>query len=175
MGALLKSKIRWRDTVSRLGGDEFGVLLESCSLEEAVRNAESLREAIRNTVRWEREYVPARSEYGVVRSAGERRGSRGLCPQRTALARPQGERAQPIYSFQENEIDLCGAGARCNGQRGSTTRSKTAASKSSASSSCRCRIRRSTACTMSCCYACATRPARSSRPTSSSRRRSATG
>jgi len=34
LGALLKSKIRWRDTLARLGGDEFGVLLESCSLEE---------------------------------------------------------------------------------------------------------------------------------------------
>ena len=29
LGALLKSKIRWRDTLARLGGDEFGLLLES--------------------------------------------------------------------------------------------------------------------------------------------------
>ena len=37
VGALLKSKVRWRDTLSRLGGDEFGILLESCSLDEAMR------------------------------------------------------------------------------------------------------------------------------------------
>ncbi len=37
VGALLKSKIRWRDTLARLGGDEFGLLLESCSLDEAMR------------------------------------------------------------------------------------------------------------------------------------------
>ena len=37
LGALLKSKIRWRDTLARLGGDEFGVLLESCSLDEAMQ------------------------------------------------------------------------------------------------------------------------------------------
>ncbi|MBT8097102.1 MAG: diguanylate cyclase, partial [Woeseia sp.] len=43
LGALLKSKIRWRDTLARLGGDEFGVLLESCSLEEAMQTAEVLR------------------------------------------------------------------------------------------------------------------------------------
>ncbi|MDH3805908.1 MAG: diguanylate cyclase, partial [Gammaproteobacteria bacterium] len=46
LGALLKSKIRWRDTLARLGGDEFGVLLESCSLDEAMQTAESLRMAI---------------------------------------------------------------------------------------------------------------------------------
>ncbi len=40
LGALLKSKIRWRDTLARLGGDEFGVLLESCTLEEAMHTAE---------------------------------------------------------------------------------------------------------------------------------------
>ncbi|MEL7186708.1 MAG: diguanylate cyclase, partial [Pseudomonadota bacterium] len=46
LGALLKSKIRWRDTLARLGGDEFGVLLESCNLEEAMNTAETLRMAI---------------------------------------------------------------------------------------------------------------------------------
>src|SRR5271169_5160461 len=41
VGALLKSKVRWRDTLARLGGDEFGILLESCSLDEAMRTAEA--------------------------------------------------------------------------------------------------------------------------------------
>ncbi len=46
IGALLKSKIRWRDTLARLGGDEFGVLLESCTMDEALRTAETLREVV---------------------------------------------------------------------------------------------------------------------------------
>ncbi len=45
IGALLKSKIRWRDTLARLGGDEFGVLLESCTMDEALRTAENAARA----------------------------------------------------------------------------------------------------------------------------------
>jgi diguanylate cyclase (GGDEF)-like protein len=46
LGALLKSKIRWRDTLARLGGDEFGVLLENCTLDEAIETAEALLKAV---------------------------------------------------------------------------------------------------------------------------------
>jgi len=45
---VLQSRVRSRDTLARLGGDEFGILLQSCSLEQAVRIAESLRQAIRD-------------------------------------------------------------------------------------------------------------------------------
>ncbi len=48
LGALLKAKIRWRDSLARLGGDEFGVLLESCSLDEAMRTADVLRQAVQD-------------------------------------------------------------------------------------------------------------------------------
>ena len=46
LGALLKSKIRWRDTLARLGGDEFGVLMECASLAEAIELSDNLREAV---------------------------------------------------------------------------------------------------------------------------------
>ena len=46
LGEILPSRIRRRDTLARLGGDEFGVLLEHCTLDQALRVAESLREAI---------------------------------------------------------------------------------------------------------------------------------
>jgi diguanylate cyclase (GGDEF)-like protein/PAS domain S-box-containing protein len=39
----LLGRLRQRDTLSRLGGDEFGLLLESCPLERAERIAEDLR------------------------------------------------------------------------------------------------------------------------------------
>ena len=46
IAALLKSKIRRRDTLARLGGDEFAVLMEYCGLDQAYRVSEDLRSAI---------------------------------------------------------------------------------------------------------------------------------
>ena len=46
ISALLRTKLRARDTLARLGGDEFGVLLEHCSVIEAKRIANSLRELL---------------------------------------------------------------------------------------------------------------------------------
>ncbi len=67
VGALLKSKVRWRDTLSRLGGDEFGILLESCSLDEAMRTAETLREGVRNfRFTWEDRVFRLGASIGVV-------------------------------------------------------------------------------------------------------------
>jgi diguanylate cyclase (GGDEF)-like protein/PAS domain S-box-containing protein len=46
IAALLRTKLRARDTLARLGGDEFGVLLEHCNVNEATRIANSLRELL---------------------------------------------------------------------------------------------------------------------------------
>jgi len=108
VGALLKSKIRWRDTVSRLGGDEFGVLLESCSLEEAVRNAEQLREAIRNyKFVWEERTFRLGASIGVVPISPENEDVAALLSAAdSACAAAKENGRNRIYSFQENDIDL---------------------------------------------------------------------
>jgi diguanylate cyclase (GGDEF)-like protein len=48
VSALLRAKVRARDTLARLGGDEFGVVLQHCPLGEAKRIAHTLREVIQN-------------------------------------------------------------------------------------------------------------------------------
>ena len=45
---VLQSRVRGGDTLARLGGDEFGILLASCSLDQALRVAETLRQAMRD-------------------------------------------------------------------------------------------------------------------------------
>jgi len=46
LGALLKTKIRGRDTLARLGGDEFGVLLEYCPSHKTMLIAEEILKLI---------------------------------------------------------------------------------------------------------------------------------
>ncbi|MFO7306895.1 MAG: EAL domain-containing protein [Gammaproteobacteria bacterium] len=108
VGALLKSKIRWRDTVARLGGDEFGVLLESCSLDEAIRSAEALREAIRNyKFVWEDRAFRLGASIGVVPITPENDDVAALLSAAdSACAAAKEAGRNRVYSFQENDIDL---------------------------------------------------------------------
>ena len=46
VAAVMRTKLRAKDTLARLGGDEFGVLLEHCSGSEARRIANALRELL---------------------------------------------------------------------------------------------------------------------------------
>ncbi|HEY7379102.1 MAG TPA: PAS domain S-box protein [Steroidobacteraceae bacterium] len=45
---LLQTRIRASDTLARLGGDEFGILVSECQPEQAMKIAETLRQAIRD-------------------------------------------------------------------------------------------------------------------------------
>jgi len=108
VGALLKSKVRWRDTLSRLRGDEFGILLESCTLDEAMHTAESLREAVRNfRFSWEERVFRLGASIGVVPITADNEdvasilsAADGAC----AAAKEQGRNR--VHSFAENDIEL---------------------------------------------------------------------
>ncbi|MDH5246763.1 MAG: EAL domain-containing protein, partial [Betaproteobacteria bacterium] len=108
VGALLKTKIRWRDTLARLGGDEFGVLLESCSLDEALRMADQLRETIRNyKFVWEERTFRLGCSLGVVPITGDSEDVAGvLSAADSACAAAKEAGRNRVYSFQENDIDL---------------------------------------------------------------------
>src|SRR5512145_2193297 len=108
VGALLKTKIRWRDTLARLGGDEFGVLLESCSLEEALRMADQLRETIRGfKFVWEERTFRLGCSVGVVPITGDSEDVAALLSAAdSACAAAKEAGRNRVYSFQENDIDL---------------------------------------------------------------------
>ena len=128
VGALLKSKVRWRDTLSRLGGDEFGILLESCSLDEAMRTAETLREArAQFPLHLGRAGVPPRRQHRRGADHGRQRG-RGLDPVggRQRLRGGQGGRPQPRAQLRRERHradapparDAVGGAHQCGAGRG---------------------------------------------------------
>jgi diguanylate cyclase (GGDEF)-like protein/PAS domain S-box-containing protein len=108
VGALLKSKVRWRDTLARLGGDEFGILLESCTLDEAMRTAESLREAVRNfKFTWEERTFRLGASIGVVPIAPENADVASILSAADSACQAAKEAGRNrVHSFEENDLDL---------------------------------------------------------------------
>jgi diguanylate cyclase (GGDEF)-like protein/PAS domain S-box-containing protein len=108
VGALLKSKVRWRDTLSRIGGDEFGVLLESCSLDEALRTAETLREAIHSfRFHWEDRSFRLGVSIGVVPITTENPDVASVLSAADSACQAAKEQGRNrVHSFEENDIDL---------------------------------------------------------------------
>jgi len=108
VGALLKSKVRWRDTLSRIGGDEFGVLLESCSLDEALRTAETLREAIHSfRFHWEDRIFRLGVSIGVVPITAENADVASVLSAADSACQAAKEQGRNrVHSFEENDIDL---------------------------------------------------------------------
>ncbi|HEX3847729.1 MAG TPA: EAL domain-containing protein [Steroidobacteraceae bacterium] len=108
VGALLKSKVRWRDTLARLGGDEFGILLESCSLDEAMRTAETLREAVRNfKFTWEERTFRLGASIGVVPISPDNVDVASILSAADSACQAAKEAGRNrVHSFEENDIDL---------------------------------------------------------------------
>jgi len=108
LGALLKDKIRWRDTLARIGGDEYGVLLEGCTLDEAMRMAEGLRQAV-NAHRyfWEERNLRFSCSIGVVPVTADNESVAAImaaADSACAAAKEQGRNR--VHSFAENDIEL---------------------------------------------------------------------
>ncbi len=108
VGALLKAKVRWRDTLSRLGGDEFGILLESCSLDDAMRTAETLREAVRNfRFTWEDRAFRLGASIGVVPITADNEDVASILSAADSACQAAKEAGRNrVHSFAENDIEL---------------------------------------------------------------------
>ena len=64
---LLQTRVRANDVLARLGGDEFGVLLEHCTPEQALRIADSLRQAIHDLrFQWGTSTLQIGASIGIV-------------------------------------------------------------------------------------------------------------
>jgi diguanylate cyclase (GGDEF)-like protein/PAS domain S-box-containing protein len=69
---VLQSRVRGNDTLARLGGDEFGILLQNCSLEQAMRVAENVRQSIRDyRFVWQNGVLAVGVSIGIVELSSE--------------------------------------------------------------------------------------------------------
>ncbi len=68
----IQANIRSTDLLSRLGGDEFGILLERCDEERAIEVAESIRGSIEGyRFEWQDSFTTVRCSIGVVMVTSE--------------------------------------------------------------------------------------------------------
>ena len=64
---LLQTRVRANDVLARLGGDEFGVLLEHCTPDQALRIADTLRQAIHDLrFQWGTNTMQIGASIGIV-------------------------------------------------------------------------------------------------------------
>lgn len=101
----LRQKIRERDTLGRIGGDEFTVLLENCHLDDAVEVAQQLREAVQNfRFAWNEKFFAIGASIGVVMITPSSESSAVLLSQADAAcytAKDLGRNR--IYVFNEDD------------------------------------------------------------------------
>jgi len=63
----LRTELREADTLARLGGDEFGILLEGCSIENAIEPAENIRQVVENfRFVWDNKSFRAGASFGLA-------------------------------------------------------------------------------------------------------------
>ena len=108
LGSLLKSKIRWRDTLARLGGDEFGVLLENCTTDQAMETAEALLRAVQGfRFVWDDRTFRLGASVGVVPISPESESvAELLTAADSACSAAKESGRNRIHTYRENDIDL---------------------------------------------------------------------
>jgi len=104
----LRGKIRQNDVLSRLGGDEFGIILSNCPLDDALRIAEHLRAAVRDfRFSWHTHIFEIGVSMGVVpivQGAGTLPELLSAADSACYIAKDKGRNR--IHVFQQNDEDL---------------------------------------------------------------------
>lgn len=108
--AILQARLRANDTLARVGGDEFGLLLESCPLEAALRIADMLRQAVRGfAFSWKEETVLKLGlSIGLVSFGGSENPPDIMCMAAAAchLAKEKGRNRTQVYTAEDTQIAL---------------------------------------------------------------------
>lgn len=105
---ILKTKIRKRDVLARLGSDEFGILMEDCTLEQATRIAESIQKEIREySFKWKNDFLKISTSIGIVEiNDNDVSHERILMNVDTACHTAKDAGGDSIYIYQDNDTEV---------------------------------------------------------------------
>jgi diguanylate cyclase (GGDEF)-like protein/PAS domain S-box-containing protein len=108
LGALLKSKVRWRDSLSRLGADEFAVLMEGATLDEAMRAADALRAEVESfRFSWDERVFRLSVSVGVVPISPDSEDVAGLLAAADVACQAAKEAGRNrVHAYEVNDIVL---------------------------------------------------------------------
>jgi diguanylate cyclase (GGDEF)-like protein/PAS domain S-box-containing protein len=108
VGQVLRHHIRSRDTLARIGGDEFAVLLESCPMEKAVEVADALVGAVQGLcIEWEGRSYTVGASAGLVAIGSEAESTAQLLAQADLAcyaAKDRGRNRVQVYGVEEEEL-----------------------------------------------------------------------
>ncbi len=108
LSGMLLAKLRDRDTLGRLGGDEFGVLLENCDLEAAGVIAEMLRQTVKDfRFAWQDRSFSVGVSIGLVelnRESGDLSTLLSAADTACYAAKDRGRNRVHVYQEQDGEL-----------------------------------------------------------------------
>ena len=108
IGRLLKGTIRKRDTLSRLGGDEFGIIMELCTLDQAHRVASSILKSVQDFLFiWEGQSFRVGISIGLVTLSEANSSLTELLKQADAacyMAKDSGRNRIHVYHPEDTEM-----------------------------------------------------------------------
>ncbi len=110
LGELLRKHTRRHDFVARLGGDEFGVLMSNCSLIDAFRACENLRDLIRDfRFAWEDRSFTIGVSIGIAAINGSSGNAVNLLKEADAacyVAKDNGRNRVHVYHPDDQELAI---------------------------------------------------------------------
>jgi len=108
LGALFKSKIRWRDVIARISSDNFGLISEVASMSEAEEIVETLRSAVNDfQFVWDERTYKITVSIGLVPIASNTTTLEELITTAEAACNAAKEAGRNrVHVFKENDLDL---------------------------------------------------------------------
>lgn len=105
---LIREKVRDRDIVSRIGGDEFGVILESCSLESGLKISNNILDGIRHLAyKWDNKQLEISATIGLTSIDASKESSASILSE-SEVARDTAKELgkNRVHVFQRDDAEL---------------------------------------------------------------------